>query len=448
MRLTLRVLSVLLLFSVVALGCDEAPTSAVNDSQGDMQSAATTANFNPANCDATVSSGGVIQTAVDNATSGQTVCVEAGTYDENVTVSTANLTLQGPNAGISGSNKGRKDEAVVTDGIKVDANGVTLGGLQVESTTTNGVRLENPVDNTTIQNNVITNVDGGTFGSGDGTRGAGNGVQVQFTADGAVNKTANGLHVLDNKISNITTPDLSSGDDRTLAIGVNVLPRGNDINDLVIDGNVFRDIEPGKAGNGVRRARAISVGTQLDGNRQTGDADGVKITNNDISAIAGSRLFAVSLFEDGSVNPRRGVQDFEIKNNDFNNLNATSNRENEIEAAIFIGGYEELGDNHVVTKNNVNDGFVERFARSQSNFTPKNADALSAECNWWGDRSGPTNPDNPNGEGTVALESGSEAEIDFRPWLVAPSPSNACIGGENPGNGNGPGGTPGGGPGQ
>lgn len=54
-------------------------------------------------------------------------------------------------------------------------------------------------------------------------------------------------------------------------------------------------------------------------------------------------------------------------------------------------------------------------------------ETLVAECNWWGDRSGPEHEDNPDGEGTRALERG-DAEIDFKPWLIGPSPSNACRG--------------------
>ena len=369
-------------------------------------------------CDATVSSGS-IQSAVDSASSGDTVCVEAGTYDENVIIDTEDITLSGPNAGISGSDDGRGSEAIITDGVKIIADGVTLDGLQVESSATNGVKLEEAVDDITIQNNVITNVAGGTFGP----RAGGNGVQIQFT--GSTDETADNIAVLNNKISEITTPDNDDG--RTLAIGVNVLPRGNDV-DLVVDNNEITDLEPGDAGSGAsRRARAVSVDTQLDGDTDTGRVDGIEITNNDISGLRADRLFAVGLFEDGSVDPRRGVQDFLIERNDFDDFTT----ETDIEAAIFIGGYEELGDDHEVTLNNIEDGLVERFAEDQDGFTPGDEDALSAECNWWGHATGPEAEDNPQGKGQGVL-----GPIDYRPWSVrkigrGENPERSCVGGQD-----------------
>ena len=46
-----------------------------------------------------------IQAAVDDAGSGDTIVVAAGTYNENVIVSVANLTLQGANEGKSAGNE-------------------------------------------------------------------------------------------------------------------------------------------------------------------------------------------------------------------------------------------------------------------------------------------------------------------------------------------------------
>lgn len=379
-------------------------------------------------CDTTVSSGDSIQDAIDNdASPGEVVCVGPGTYDESVVVDKSDLTLHGPNAGLSGSDD-RGDEAIITRGVTLDADGVTLDGFQVESEDVNGVRLENPVDDITIQNTVVTNVDGGTFGA----RAGGNGVQIQLT--GSTDETANNISIHNNKISEITTPDNDNG--RTLAIGVNVLPRGNDVVDLVVDDNEITNLEPGAAGSGAsKRARAISVDTQLDGSTDTGRVDGVEITNNDVSKLSADRLFAVSLFEDGSVDPRRGVEDFLIERNDFDDFSTTG----DIEAAIFIGGYEKLGEDHEVTLNNFNDGFVERFNGAQSGYDPNEADSLSAECNYWGHATGPQDEDNPQGNGQ-----GVVGPVDYRPWSVrkigrGKNPENSCVGGKNDDKGNGQG---------
>jgi D-aminopeptidase len=53
---------------------------------------------------------------------------------------------------------------------------------------------------------------------------------------------------------------------------------------------------------------------------------------------------------------------------------------------------------------------------------------LTAQCNWWGAKAGPTHDDNSDGTGTWALERG--ATIEYTPWLIAPAPANACRGGD------------------
>ena len=55
-----------------------------------------------------------IQDAVDNASSGDTIEVSAGTYDESVTIDVKNLTIEGPNAGIDGDSDQRDAEANIT----------------------------------------------------------------------------------------------------------------------------------------------------------------------------------------------------------------------------------------------------------------------------------------------------------------------------------------------
>ena len=49
---------------------------------------------------------------------------------------------------------------------------------------------------------------------------------------------------------------------------------------------------------------------------------------------------------------------------------------------------------------------------------------VNAECNWWGSPTGPVNPSNPTGTGEEVV-----GNADFTPWLTAPVPVGACIGG-------------------
>jgi len=49
---------------------------------------------------------------------------------------------------------------------------------------------------------------------------------------------------------------------------------------------------------------------------------------------------------------------------------------------------------------------------------------FDATCNWWNSASGPTNAGNPGGTGDAV-----SGPVDFTPWLIAPAPAGACVGG-------------------
>ena len=51
---------------------------------------------------------------------------------------------------------------------------------------------------------------------------------------------------------------------------------------------------------------------------------------------------------------------------------------------------------------------------------------LDATCNWWGDASGP----GPVGSGSGARVT---PNVDYAPWLTAPAPGGACVGGATSG---------------
>lgn len=361
--------------------------------------------------DATVSPGESVQDAVNNANDDDTIAVEAGTYDESVTLNVTGLTLEGPNAGTPGYSTTRGDEAKITRGATVAAEGVTLDGVQIENNDTNGVRLgpDTVPDNTTIRNSIVTNVTGGTFLRGGSDAGAGNGIQVQFNEGPPAGETAGNLRILDNEISNISTPDVS---DRTTAVGINVLPRGNDV-EVEIDGNTITDIEPGASGSSNERARGVSIDTQVNDTTDTGRVNGATITNNDITGLRSSdRYRAIGLFEDGSLSPPEGPRNFLIEKNEFDDFNASG----VVQASIFVGGYETLGNDHEVTSNNIDDGFVERFTGGASGF-----DTLDAVGNWWGDETGPSGADTRfNTPGATGDGVPVSRNVSFDPFLESP----------------------------
>jgi len=338
------------------------------------------------------------QRAVYAASPGDTVEVRSGTYGESVTVNVTDVTLEGPNAGLDGTSGDRGPEAVITGadgtGLKIAADGVTVDGLQIESTGIHGVRFgpDTVPSDVTIQNNVITDIPGSTFAS----QAAGNGIQFQF--NNVTNKTAKNIRILNNTISNITTPD-ASGD--TEAIGVNILPRGNNISVDVI-GNTFTGISPGSStGDGDAEARGVSADTQDDNGNGFGRVDGITVSHNsftDFSATDGIK--AIALLEDGGLSPREGVKNFEITQNTFDDFDSAD------PVALFVGGYEDLGDDHRVARNDILDGVVVRFNENQDGFTPGEEDSLDATLNWWGD--------------AQASNAAVAGNVTFDPFLTVP----------------------------
>jgi surface glycoprotein (TIGR04207 family) len=349
-----------------------------------------------------------ITPAVEDAQPGDSVEIAAATYNESVDIRTENITLVGPNADIPGD-ASRGDEAIIEQGVKINASEVTVDGLQIETNGTNAVRIGPEVvpEDVTIQNNIITDVGGGDFLRNKQPAGAGNGIQVQFARGEPEGETAENLRILNNKISNVTTLETTG---RTTAVGINILPRGNDV-ELNITGNTITDIEAGNSLDDTERSRAISVDTQFDGairNGEVSDPDNfagrateLVITNNEITDItSGDRVRAVALFEDGRVGAnedapdfkykdgitqREGPEDFVITGNEFDDISAPG----EFESAVFIGGYNDLGDDHAVARNNIEDGALYRFAAPQDGFSVEDSDDLNAVLNWWGENATP-----------------------------------------------------------
>ncbi len=87
-----------------------------------------------------------IQQGVDFVADNGTVYVEAGTYAENVDVTTPGVQILGPNDGIAGSSNSRVTEAIVEPGpnssfdtssiFDVEADNVTISGLTIEGSIT------------------------------------------------------------------------------------------------------------------------------------------------------------------------------------------------------------------------------------------------------------------------------------------------------------------------
>jgi len=94
-----------------------------------------------------------IQAAVDNATAGETICVKAGNYTENVDISTAYLTLAGEGADVVNVTAADSGDHV----FKVTADYVNISGFNVTGATGNDGIYLTGADHCNISDNNASN---------------------------------------------------------------------------------------------------------------------------------------------------------------------------------------------------------------------------------------------------------------------------------------------------
>lgn len=388
-----------------------------------------------------------IQAAVSNATDGDTIEVSAsgGPYNESVTIDGTNdLTLTGltnPTIVGEGANTGSQPHAT----IHVDGNGPT------QETTIEGFTIQNPdghygvyagtggsnsdVDGFELRGNVLEDI-ATSLSSHSPLAGsvAGLNVRAQYNSLTVENNTVETVDTTGDQYQNAVGLSFSSfiGDaafdssDATSEAGNNTTVTNNTISDI--------------SGAESSRTKGISV---------SGEFDDLTIEDNTLTDISAptndSTVLAVTLTEnppvsgvdpdDDGTEERIGPKNFVIERNDIDNLTGQNGRL----SALFIGGYEELGDTHDVRFNNFLSGAVSRVFYDQGGFDEGDADTLAAECNYWGHATGPETEDNPQGKGQSVV-----GEVDYRPWSVrkigrGKNPEKSCVGDKNDGKGGGKG---------
>jgi nitrous oxidase accessory protein NosD len=338
-------------------------------------------------CDDTVTDGESIQDAIDDADAGDTICVEAGSYDEDVSVDVEDLTLEGPNAGVPGYGK-RSAEATVEGPVVLSADGTTVDGFDVSppAATTNGtseaVRASNAPDDVAIENNLVRDFErddpGGAFYGVDGINVFG----------GRANEAIENAAVRRNEVRNLRNEDVGG------AAGISI--QGN-VEEATVSDNVVTEVaeEVTAYGFGV-----VIRGT---GNHDEVPAD-VDVTDNDLDTVQSdpdSDFDGVG-FEVEADGTGYRVSDNRIEDNDLG-----------IEVKVAAG--------ETVLDFNDIEGNGRRGALNRDDTT------LDATDNWWGHASGPGGPDgrrNPAGK-EVGKGDDIEGDVEFDPWLRRPidSPS-------------------------
>ncbi|MDS0222849.1 right-handed parallel beta-helix repeat-containing protein [Haloarcula sp. S1AR25-5A] len=325
-----------------------------------------------------MSDGDSIQAAITSASSGATICVEPGTYAEDVTVD-EELTLDGPNSGIPGDGN-RGDEATIEGRVILGADGAKLDGFDVtppaaeSNQTSEAVRASNTPNDIVIANNVVRDFE--RDDSGGGFYGV-DGINI-FGGDAS--EAIENATVRQNKVQNLRNEDQAG------AAGISI--QGN-VNGADVEDNVVTEI--------AEEVTAYGFGVVI---RGTGNHDevpeDVTVTGNELTDVLSDPS---SQFD--------GVG-FEVEA-DGSGYQAT---ENVIENNNLGIEVKVAADETVIDFNDIVDN-TRRGALNVDNTT------LDATNNWWGHASGPGGPDgrrNPAGK-EVGKGDDIEGDIDFRPWL-------------------------------
>ena len=340
-----------------------------------------------------------IQLAVSTGTC-EVIAVAPGTYNENVTVNRS-VTINGAQAGNRFDQRAPGGESVVngvtpSGGVavfQIDASDVTIDGFTIKNAVNSGaaygVAVRAGGNDAAILNNIFDGINTPDPG-GNGTAQA-----VYLTAGGPDN-----VNIQDNEMKNIhsnrSAKGVLLGDNGGTDPSQNVQVKGNSMHDITSD---------------TRGAYGVSVA-----NVGGGGTTGLKVLANDINNLNGvGWVHGVGL--EGNT---PGVI---VMDNSFSALNTGALDRTAVwfEANPSFAGAIVQNNNFDVTP------AAFGIAVQPSLVTANPSGTVSGTCNWWGSPSGPTAASNPGGTGAQV-----SAGVTYNPWLIAPSPSGNCFGGNVP----------------
>jgi hypothetical protein len=328
-----------------------------------------------------------------------TINVAPGAYSENVIIPRA-LTLNGAQAGIDA--RGRVGaESTVTGANPIGANpvfntqaaGVKVDGFTVRNPITQfaaiGIAVKTAGNNAVITNNIIDGITTPDT-TGNGTAQA---IYLENGPDG-VSITQNAMR---NIQSNRSAKGVTIGDAASTNPSVNTLIEDNSISNVTSD---------------TRGAYGISINN---GNGSTANS-GLKVLGNTISNLTGGGwVHAIGL--EGNT---PGVV---VEDNDISSLNDLTPTVPSDSIAVFFENNPSFSTAEV-HHNNFN---LTPASYGIAVHPALTGGSVDGECNWWNSVTGPTSTSNPGGTGAQVSPG-----VDYAPWLIAPAPEGACIGGNVP----------------
>lgn len=334
-----------------------------------------------------------ISLAIAAASSGDTIQVCAGTYNEQVQI-TKTLTLKGAKAGQDARTRVPTNESIITNSggpVQLMADNVVLDGFTVQGATGtdpnfisgiwsnpgySGIQGGYQILNNIVQNNI-------------------SGIELDSTC------AANPTLVKFNLIQNNNNPGPGSG----TGLQDNFV-----LCNATIDSNKF-------VGNS-------SSGALLFGPPVTAAGSNITVSNNEFSANGGAiAMLGVtssavsgnnvhnSVGTGGDIDIFGGVNGLSVI---CNNLASGAGRGIQVENPYV--GYGVSPNSNITINNNNLSGYPVGLEEDTGGYTPATPNSLNATNNWWGSSSGPTIASNPGGTGEPIID--QDGVVKYSPFLT------------------------------
>jgi len=324
------------------------------------------------------------------ANDGDIICVDTGTYEENVTVDVPNVTILGLNDPTT------SDKATIDGQITIDVEGVTVSGLEVTNEDGSTGLLVRDVDNTEVLNNVFVNI-GTTLTSGS--------AQAVYFVGTTGTAGSNGFTVTGNRITGVgNLTKVGPGGSKGIYIG-----DSNDtgvVTGVVITNNHISNVRTlvSDFASGGRGSHGIlfNYGVIPASGNLPGVIDGAVISGNTITDIEGYWSRGIGLETD---TPNTSI----TRNNISEIVDHLTAAPGDASDGVHFEG-NTSGSSVVINENNFAD--TVGFGVSLNVVAKQPAITVNAENNWWGD----TDPSDD------ILE--NAGTIDFDPFELAAFPLN------------------------